>query len=394
MKLTAPTFLLSLLTTTTLASQNDTEPALLPNPTGPYATDIKALELTDHSRIDPYDPNHGPRKLMVSIFTPTVPAKKCSHWQAYPYAPPRTAELLEPLLEAFGWPNSTEYLKRLRLPICPSQRQSWREKQFPVVLFSHGLGAIRLASSSQAQAVAANGFVVITIDHPYDAAVIEYPDGSIVTGRNLTSSQELDGDVQTRSKDASFIIDELSNRQSILHQHCGPVAKSKVAMFGHSLGGASSVRAAYDDARILAAIDLDGSPYGFNTTGTTEADLAFHLPSMHTPFLLFDEPAFVDTAGLPTLYNAFTGWKRHLALEGSFHLTFTDLPLLVDTFGLRGTLPPAFEAIVGTIPGLRARDVVSEYVAAFMGKWLKGEDGGLLDGPSGEFPEVEFVAVG
>ncbi|KAK4498904.1 hypothetical protein PRZ48_009414 [Zasmidium cellare] len=364
-------------------AQNDAA-EVLPQPQGRYATDIQTLEVIDYSRPDPYDPNHGPRKLMVSVFTPTVLAKDCSHWETYPYTPPLTAELLEPLFETYGWPNSTSYINRLRLPTCAGENND----EFPVVLFSHGLTLTRLLSSSQAQAVAAQGFVVITIDQPYDASVIEYPDGTVVKARNWTLA-ELDGDVQTRAQDVSFLVTQLANTSSPLHRPYEP----KVAMFGHSLGGASSVQAAYDDKRILAALDLDGSPYGFNTTVINASTVTFTLPTLTAPFLLFNEPSFVNNSGMPDLYAAFSGWKRHLALENSFHLTFTDLPLLVDTFGLRGSLPDTFEAYSGTIPGLRARDVVSEFVGAFMGKWLKGEESEVLDGPSEEWEEVEFVGV-
>lgn len=391
--------------TTAIFAANYTGAVFLPAPKGKHATDIKALELVDHSRIDPYDPNGGPRRLMVSVFFPTIPAEECTHPEAYPYAPEKTAELLGSLWELYGWPNSTGYLERLRLPVCPARPSKTRDYvgnwgklrgSFPVVLFSHGLGGTRLASASQARAVAANGFVVVTIDHPYDAAVVEYPDGSVVTGRNISTVKELDEDVRVRAKDASFVVDELQNTDShlgLLHQECGFGEVEKIAMFGHSLGGASSVRAAYDDDRIIGAIDLDGSPYGFNTTRSTPNDTVFHLPNMDSPFLLFNEPTFVGSLGMPTLYDSFIGYKRHLSLEGSFHLTFMDLPLLIDTFGLRDQLPPTIEQLSGDIAGLRARDVVTEYVSAFMGKVLKGEEGDLLDRPSEAYPEVDFVKV-
>lgn len=384
---------------TTLAL--NVSPVLLPPPNGKYATNIQALELVDYSRIDPYDPNGGLRRLMVSVFYPTMPAEKCRHPELYPYAPSRTAAALGKLLEGYGWPKATPYLERVRLGVCPGDRGGrkfggWKnphmKEDFPVVLFSHGLGTTRLGSSAQAQAVASQGFVVITIDHPYDAVATEFPDGSLVLGRQNWTNAELDEDVRVRSQDASFVIDSFKSKKSPLRIHC--FNDVKVAMFGHSLGGATSVRTAYDDPQILGALDLDGSPYGFNTSTSSDGNVTFQLPTnMTTPFLLFTEPPFIDAAGMPTLYASFSGWKRHLALKNSRHLTFMDLPLLVDTFGLRGSLPEEFEEFSGTISGLRARDVVAAYVGAFMGFVLKGSDDGLLEGESARFPEVEFVAI-
>ncbi|KAK4493665.1 hypothetical protein PRZ48_014850 [Zasmidium cellare] len=377
---------------------------LLPAPKGKYAIDIKVVELIDHGRKDPFDPNGGPRKLMVSVIFPTIPTEECIYPEAFPYAPDRTAELLGPVLESYGWPDATPYIKRLRLPVCPTKRNPWtspwqRKESFPVVLFSHGLGGVRLASSSQAQAVASNGFVVITIDHPYDAAVVEYTDGSIVLARNFTTNEELDQDVQVRAQDASFILDDLERADSVLRaasRMCGPDEKLKVGMFGHSLGGATSMRAVYYDERIAGAIDLDGVAYGFNTTGPSGMPV-FSLPKIQRPFMLFNEPAFLTeqpfAQEFQTLYDSFTGWKRRLSLDNSGHLTFTDLPLLVDSFALRSTLPAAFETSIGTIEGLVARDTVAAYVSAFMAKYLKGEDSTLLKGPNDAYPEVKFVSM-
>lgn len=84
---------------------------------------------------------------------------------------------------------------------------------------------------------------------------------------------------------------------------------------------------------------------------------------------------------MPTLYDSFKAYKRHVAPEGSFHLTYTHLPLLVEVFGLRDSLPPAIEACSETIGGERVRDVVSErFLAIFMGMVTKEESGDLLDG--------------
>lgn len=45
-------------------------------------------------------------------------------------------------------------------------------------MFSPGLSASRLLYSAQARALASYGYIVITLDHPYDALFVEFPDGT------------------------------------------------------------------------------------------------------------------------------------------------------------------------------------------------------------------------
>lgn len=82
------------------------------------------------------------------------------------------------------------------------------------------------------------------------------------------------------------------------------------------------------------------------------------------------------------------GYKKQLLLANSQHLAFTDFPLLADALNARTA---QLELYTGNITGVRARDSVASYVAAFMEYVLNDEEDGLLRGPSPEFPEVSFA---
>ncbi|KAF7196745.1 putative 1-alkyl-2-acetylglycerophosphocholine esterase, partial [Pseudocercospora fuligena] len=348
---------------------------VFPPPTnGKWGTDIKNLELIDHNRTDPYDPDGRPRRLMLSVIYPTLPIHKCNPNNTVPYAPKAVLDVLVTAFEMFGSvTNISDKVHQLAISTCPSpsSQLQYKEAQFPVLIFSPGLHGSRFLSLSQAQSIASQGYNIILLDHAYDTAIIEFPNGDIVTRRNFTTVEELDELVRVRVEDVSFVIDQLEDKQSPLGQLLSD-ENCEIGIYGHSLGGATSILASYLDSRIKAIVDLDGYPYGFNTAGTRE-DPVFHLPSgLDTPTLLFTN----STAPLGSIWDSFTGWKKRLTLKGGTHTAFTDLPLLVDVLDLREKLPVGFvEDVVGEIEGVRARDVVGEYVGAFFDRFLKGMDG-------------------
>ena len=56
---------------------------------------------------------------------------------------------------------------------------------FLVILFSLGAGTPRLYYSAPAQSLASSRYAVVTTDHPYDADVVEFPDGTLVFNANI-----------------------------------------------------------------------------------------------------------------------------------------------------------------------------------------------------------------
>ncbi len=74
--------------------------------------------------------------------------------------------------------------------------------EIPVVLFSPGLGNSRFLYSAMAQSIASYGNIVIAIDHPYGANVVEYSDGTFVVAVNISSDAQINLDVNIRAQDA------------------------------------------------------------------------------------------------------------------------------------------------------------------------------------------------
>ncbi|KAH7409699.1 PAF acetylhydrolase family protein [Cadophora sp. MPI-SDFR-AT-0126] len=349
----------------------------LPPPTGPYNTTLTTFKLTDKSRLDPYAPIKTPRALMISVFNP-LPASQCSALLT-PYMDPITAELKDALYAPLGIPAGT--FGSINLQTCKSNPRS--AEAYPIVIFSPGSGNSRLGYSAMAQQVSSAGYTVVTIDHPYDADIVTFPDNSTILGIDI--EDDIDFAVDVRAQDVSFVLNQLS--QPSISQKLIPgvgcdLDVSKIAMFGHSLGGATSAQAMLKDKRIVGGINMDGS--FFSTVINRGLKRPFMILSHEGKNITTDE-------SWTATWKVLTGWKRQFELSGSQHGTFTDFPLLVAALGFDGMLGDAGAALLGTIGGLRAMEVITSYVRDFMDFMLKGEKSALLDGKK-VYPEMSLDA--
>lgn len=250
--------------------------------------------------------------------------------------------------------------------------------------FSPGLGYSRLTYNVIAQSIASSGYIVVTIDHPYDAPIVEYPGGTLVFAANLSDAQN-EQIVVTRARDTSFILDQLDTISTVKELSPGARHASNVcnvAMFGHSLGGATSAAALLNDVHIKGGANLDGSFFG-----------PVIQQGLDRPFLIFAnerQNQSVD-ASWAAIWPQLKGWKLELMLKGSTHGTFSDLPLLAKVLGLAEKLPSEVGEIMGTLDGKRALDIIWGSLVAFFDFVLGGKSSRPLHGPEPMYAEVTFV---
>ena len=358
----------------------------LPQLYGKHPVGTVALELVDHNRQDPYDPSQ-PRDLMLSIFYPARQVR------SYPFAPEASPALAEFYSVSLGGGGGTSAL--LNQTFASIQTQAHTGAPFdhrpcpPVLLFSPGLGSPRLVYSNLAASLASKGYVTVTIDHPHDGALIEYPDGRVIDDEKVSAndSTSLDVALDARRADVSFVIDRIQNGSigdvipgfpSSNHS----LNASSVGVYGHSYGGATAAAVMINDTRAACGVNLDG---------------AFHGPAIDQgtdrPFMIMSavnhSRATDDTWA--TYWSHLTGFKLELSVDGTGHVSYGDIPALLDLIHANQTLRDQLN--VGPIPGARMQTIMSAYIAAFFNRCLKGgrgQDEKLLTGPSPSFPEVHF----
>ena len=369
------------------------DPVYLPTLENHPYIGVRTFSLEDKSRCDPFAPNHVPREVVVSLFYPAAKLSHkgrlhCDEDQEHRapktrYMPDVTAAFYDIQLSANGIPNGT--FERLFTHSQENAPISARhpEKEFPLLVFSPGYGISRLLYTSVVQEVSRHGYIVASIDHPYDAGIVEFPNGKVVIGIDLFSPDGLVGAVATRAKDISFVINELSHPSPSVPFK---INTDRVVVFGHSLGGASAANAILSDSRIAGGVNFDGNFFGeFNTTDEP----------ISRPFLLF-RAANRRKIGVgqdwDKAWKKLTGWKLDLELQNSTHLTFSDFPVLAETVGIRASLGQAGEELLGTLDGMKGLEIMSKYVSAFAKYVLTGKKDSILSGePSRRFPEVNVI---
>jgi dienelactone hydrolase len=326
-------------------------------PLGEYGVASTAMELVDTSRNDTYASKPEPRRIMVSAYYPATSSKKCQP-VVVPYMTPATAAAYDQLYAPLNIPNGT--FGSLELSTCAFFRKDRsRRHKFPIILFSPGLGNSRLQYGAMAQSMASHGFVVITMDHAYDATVVEYPDKTVALAIDIESDEQINADVIVRQHDVSFIIDRLHNcsiREELFHNIADTRSLNKILMAGHSLGGATAAAAMLADPRIAAAVNLDGSLFGDVLHKNFSSPL---MIMSHEGKNLSTDDSWTQTWGHAV------GTKLAVTLNGTQHGTYTDLTLLANTLGLLGTVNAEIGELLGTLEGVRAMELINAFVLQF-----------------------------
>src|ERR671932_989465 len=149
------------------------------------------------------------------------------------------------------------------------------------------------------------------------------------------------------------------------------------------LGGATAAEAMFEDRRIKAGVNLDGTMAG----AVVDAGL-------DRPFMLVAAQSHGrDTdASWARFWANLRGWRLNLRLTGAGHNSFTDVQVLLPQIAGVLQLPPeAVQQLIGTVDPHRSVLIQRAYLTAFFNLHLLHRDGRLLTRPSPRFPEMQFV---
>ncbi|GAA1537314.1 alpha/beta hydrolase [Actinomadura kijaniata] len=362
--------------TTPAAVATPTPTPRLPEPTGPHPVGTSSLHLKDTSRPDPWVPEAKARELMVSLWYPAVsPGRRRA-----PYMTAKESQLLLESAQITGVPQDA--LSRTRTRAFTDARPT-RERRLPLVILSPGFSEPRSTLTSLAEELASRGYAVAAIDHTYESLATTFPDGRTTTCAVCGA----DKDEHFRSKlansraaDVSFVLDELTRRR-LAGKRVPPIAPSRIAMAGHSAGGAGAIPAMLKDKRVRAGIDMDG------TTLTPIPGSGQPRPFMFLGTQDKHSPGGRDTTWERDWehdWEHLTGWKRWLVVAGAEHASFTDTPLLLEQLGIHRN---------PRLAGARAVELTRSYVRAFFDLHLRNKTQPRLDAPSTHHPEVRRCSV-
>jgi hypothetical protein len=359
----------------------------LPPPTGPYKVAQKPYVFDHISTNDPFWPNNVSTSVLVNFYYPTfsTPTPVYYIWEGFS----KTYD------DYFGVPAGSfrNMTADLAFDAPPLPDDECRKLRLPTLMFGPpGGGPSTRMFTGLLSELASHGYVVVTVDHPYEQPYLEYPDGRNFTGvLDLTWSGEtfLQQIYDYRLTDNSALLDampRISNDTGI------PVNLTHFVFFGHSVGATMALneillernRTQSENKTFLGAINIDGNVDGPASANDSSADL-------HAPSLFLKASMWLRDAGGPPrpLFESHqSSWTKELRWLGNVnHTDFTDTIFLKHALGISGG--------AGAISASRMLQTTRAFVKAFMDMVSEGKGGfeGLLSGDSNaaeEFPEVVF----
>ena len=391
----------------------------LPAPTGPYPPGTVALHLTDYSRRNPWAASPPYRELMVSIWYPAGEVAR------YPLSPqmPAGAAAHYGSPAGYGWlgyhvpPATVDWAATVTSGHAGAPLAA-RTGRLPVVLYSPGGGEPRTWGTIVVQDLASRGYIVVAMDHTYEASEVEFPGGRVIGGTAFPADEQqlrqflTHGDfaelaakvVTARVADARFVIDALTalaaghnldaGHRTLPAGLAGAMDMSRIGMFGVSAGGFTALQAMDEDRRITAGINIDGtveSPFLRDSMSIAPV----FTRGLDRPFLLMGDPQ-TNHHSVPSwksLWDHSRGWHAGLTLNGaSGENSYKDAVWLIPQIARQIGLPESFVTrAIGTVDPAAAVHAEQAYLSAFFGRFLRGQDNHLLDSRPPRYLQFAFV---
>ena len=252
----------------------------LPEPTGPYPAGITSLWLRDTARPDPWVAGVSARELMVSLWYPAA----SSDGQRARYVTPAESRLQLTSRGITGVPPDA--LSTVRTNAAVDAAPAGRQRSLPLVVLSPGFTSPRSTLTALAEDLASHGYVVAGIDHTYESFATAFPDGRVTTCRAREGPRGRgfwEKVTAGRAADVCFVLGELTGAHPAW-PGAALIDPSRMAMAGHSVGGAAAISAMLADSRIRAGIDMDGATHApIPDSGLSRPFLFLGKQSNYTP---------------------------------------------------------------------------------------------------------------
>lgn len=312
------------------------------------------------------------REIMLRIYYP-IDSKSLSRENYYPPAIHHSQNLLR----ALHIPGVTEE-QILDLANLKTFTANFTNKEpniaatkFPVLIFDPGSGWEAQEYENIITEMVSQGYIVVAINNTFIGSEILFPDGRIVEYADVPDKL---GD-QSVLNDILFVRQQLNTANDVAllklisHMHL-----DQIGLFGHSMGGISSVQAAraYSDL-FQAAMSLDSPPVGFGTRAYSEQELAgFKIPFMRMFAAswrsFFDIPKDAKFELLKDNYYTLLSPSED-NISYTAHMSLSDCSTLQYQQLLKYLIP---QEAVGTADGWHMARLINTYILEFFNQYLKG----------------------
>ncbi|GAA1403419.1 hypothetical protein GCM10009639_48250 [Kitasatospora putterlickiae] len=258
-----------------------------------------------------------------------------------------------------------------------------------MLVHSPGGGDPRGLGTSLAEDLASHGAVVLSVDHPGDAAAVEFPDTRPYR-TDVVRTTVFRGDprdrpdvartmVEARVADLRFVLDRLASADPPLPRGlAGTLDLRRLGVYGHSAGGGAVTEVMHQDRRVRAGINLEGFlDHPPAAPGAAAEPFPVAVDGVDRPLLLFGSEGFDRREELDRSWSAVTARSGRLVhrarLAGADHWTFTDYAAMLPRLQAAGLLTAAErDALIGTVDPTAAVREVRRTVRGFFARHLTG----------------------
>jgi hypothetical protein len=345
--------------------------SFLPPLTGSYSIGVKSLHLIDTNRSEEFTPDDPDdyREMMIQVWYPTD-TNDVGVQTNYMDAP------------TFAWLKDRSPVPLITIPnhayqyVRPYGKKNvsiYNGEPYPVIIFSPGYNGVYQIYTSLIEDIVSHGFIVVSINHPYISGITVFPDG-----RTINVSQDPPGNLSLRSvvEDAKFVLDTITEMNNSDPDFNGRFDLSRIGMYGHSYGGASTSICCYEDDRFQCGLTLDGVFY---------IDL---IPDgLKQPFLLLIADNRFNDDNVQSMWNKLNGTAYKVQINGSTHYGFTDVGVLLNH--LVPIIPPRWLGF-GTIEPKRHVNITRTIERMFFEVFLNNRPMEDLTHLLSTYDEVQF----
>lgn len=325
----------------------------LPSPTGEYKVGTSVFSVLDADRAETIGPNPGTkgRRIRGRLYYPVLPEDA----EGLPQDEVLSEALCKGISKTFHVPLKETVKGDYYRDASPAPGR------FPLIIYSHGMGAYAEANHFLCSELCSHGYNVLAVGHAFDSVANEYEDGSVdcfdkslnmktyqpflsgaaalfrYTNDRKSSNEELCGKfnaiqeryckfltgyLDERAKDIRFITDEALRRfEDRIDLTNG------IGITGHSMGGATAYYLCQHDDRFTAGINLDGILVG-----------RYDGMVMKKPFYQINCETNVNVSVKAALNtDAPFYWE---VFKGMQHHGFCDLKFFVPVSAVVGKMPP------------------------------------------------------
>lgn len=380
------------------AQLRSNEKVALPDPTGPYAVGRASYDWVDRSRAETFTKREGDRReLRAFVWYPAE--KPEARAEPVAYLPGEWGQ--ERQKEFGAWSFLAQRIASVRTHSYEDAPLAETTLRYPLLVMEPGFGPLPTDYTTLAENLASHGYVVVASAPTYSASVVVFKDGRVAHPTALGSFPDEENEPLTEAKirkdeaagarlvgvwakDMAFELDRMKKLDADRGgRFYGRLDIGRVGMLGHSLGGATALRACAFEESCRAAANLDGTPYGAGGMLRNGSPKPFMYIASDLPTSECDRECEKGDQWTREIYEHSERGAYHLRIGGTRHFDFTDYAALYSPV-LR------MKGLIGPIDGRRALDITSAYLLAFFDHYLKGEKEPKLRGPSSRYPEVRF----